>query len=355
MPVSPILTLAIPVLLALPGCTGGRDEFPVEAVVGGPGRVDGRFVSPRAVAFDRRSGEICVVDRSGRIQRFAPADGGGGPGSGSSPPRWTFQGAWYLEEYRNGQPTGLCFDREGRLLVADTHYQRILRYDPETGLLLESWGRPGSGPGEFTQVRDVVQDSAGAIYAGDYGGPIDRIQKFDGEGNFLLQFGSRGSGPGQFRRPQGLAVARDRSGRETLLVADSCNHRVQRFGLEGEFIVQWGTLGDGPGEFKYPFGVAAEEGPGGDIFVVEWSNNRVQRLDSEGRFRGFWGGPGREPGRMATPWDVARAPDGRLFVADFGNDRIQVFRWPEGLAAAWTGGAPLEVTRVGSKGVATRP
>jgi len=118
-------------------------------------------------------------------------------------------------------------------------------------------------------------------------------------------------------------------GEESLLVADCCNHRIERFSLDGRFISAFGRLGEGPGELKYPYGVAVlpPGAPGGPaILVVEWGNNRIQRFDADGRPRGTWGGPGREAGGLATPWDAAVAPDGRVFIADFGNHRIQVLR-----------------------------
>ncbi len=328
-------------LLPGTGCVRGSSDPGVEAVIGSTGRSPGRFASPRSIAFDPATGDLCVVDRSGRIQRFEPAvegaadagidgagidgaDGGGG---------WRFANEWHLPAYQKGQPTGINYDRDGNLLVADTHYQRIRVFDPRTGELLRSFGGEGDGPGRFTQVRDVVQDSQGNIYAGDFNGPRDRIQKLDPTGEFLLDFGSTGSEPGQFRRPQGMAVHVLADGSETLLVADSCNHRIQRFDLDGRFVESWGGPGTGPGEFGYPYGIAVERRPGGDVFVVEWQNNRVQRFDADGDYLGSWGGPGREVGRLATPWDVALTVDERLAIADFGNDRVQIVRWPAGRVA----------------------
>ena len=121
-----------------------------------------------------------------------------------------------------------------------------------------------------------------------------------------------------------IHLASDDAG-ETLLVADSCNHRIQRFSLDGEFIETWGRQGRGPGELSYPHGVAVERRSGGDIFVAEWQNNRVQRFDARGRPLGTWGSAGHGSGELATPWDVALGPDGRLLVADFGNNRVQIF------------------------------
>jgi DNA-binding beta-propeller fold protein YncE len=336
-----------------PGCSElRRDGAAVESAIGESGSAPARFVSPRSIAVHPSGREVCVVDRSGRIQRFAAPEGAASSGAPAADERirsggeaagtgWRLLNVWMLPIFEIGQPTGINYDRAGHLMVADTHYQRILVYAPETGELLRSFGRAGAGPGEFTQVRDVVEDSSGALFAADFCGPEDRIQKFDAGGSFLRAFGRRGSGPGEFRRPQGLAVhaampGPDGAPREALLVADSCNHRVQRFSLDGEFLDAWGSCGEGLGEFKYPFAIAIHRG---DVLVVEWGNNRIQRFDARGRPLGSWGGPGRGLGELATPWDVAAGPDGRIFVVDFGNHRVQVLREPRWRAGELAGRA----------------
>ncbi len=288
------------------------------------GTAPGQFFYPRSAAVSEE-GELCVVDRSGRIQWFR-ADG-------------SLLCAFFLPEYKRGQPTGINFSRRGDLLVADSHYGRFLVYRrPEGPACTEpppiaaSWGREGEGEGEFTLIRDVVEDSRGDLYAGDYNGPQDRIQKFDGSGKFLLAWGRRGVEEGEFQRPQGLAIERRADGSEFLLVADSCNHRVQRFSLDGRFVGSFGRLGSEPGEMKYPYGVAAAQAGSATgsmagspaVYVIEWGNNRVQRFDLEGRPTGRWGRAGRGPGEFATPWDIAVGPGGRLYVVDFGNHRVQV-------------------------------
>ncbi len=302
------------------GCGSGAsnpDPSRVIQVVGELGRRPGHFFYPRSIAVNSR-GEFCVADRSGRIQWFG-SDG-------------SFLLAFEIPDFQKGQPTGINFTRSGALLVADTHYQRILAFESLVrggGPPVESFrfGSEGAGPGQFSLVRDVVEDSKGHLYVADYSGPEDRIEKFTSQGEFVLAWGRRGSGNGEFQRPQGLAVERGKDGSEFILVADSCNHRIQRFTPEGRFLAAFGGLGSGPGELKYPYGVAAAppEAPGGPgIYVVEWGNNRVQRFDPDGGAAGMWGGPGHAAGELATPWDVAIGPDGRIFVVDYGNHRIQV-------------------------------
>jgi DNA-binding beta-propeller fold protein YncE len=310
----------------LSSCTSSAGPSPGTGgdvlVLGSKGTRPGRFQFPRAVAVAPATGQIYVVDRSGRIQLFAP-DG-------------ALLREWRLPESQLGQPVGLAVEADGSLLVNDSHYHRILRYRPDGSEILAQWGSEGKGPGQLTFGRDVVVDAVGNVYAGDYGGLNDRILKFARDGRFLLEWGSVGEGPGQFQRPQGMAIER-RAGLEHVLVADSCNHRLQRFTLEGQWVASIGSLGTGPGELRYPYSVAI--GGDGSLFVAEWGNNRIQRLDREGRPLGTWGGPGHDRGELATPWDIAIGPDGRIFVADYGNHRVQIFRWPAAVADRLTPGS----------------
>jgi len=80
----------------------------------------------------------------------------------------------------------------------------------------------------LTYPSDVAADSSGNVYVADTGN--HRIQKFDSEGNFLAKWGEQGSGNGMFNDPEGIAV--DGSG--NVYVTDQSNHRVQKFGAVPE-------------------------------------------------------------------------------------------------------------------------
>ena len=157
---------------------------------------------------------------------------------------------WQTPEHANGRPTGLTISTiDGNLLVADTHYYRVLTYTP-TGELLTNrtlGGTMGQGPGEFGFVTDVVRDAAGNYYVSEYG-EFDRMQKFSPDGKFILQWGGHGSDPGQFMRPQHLELDAD----GLLWVADSCNHRIQVFDSRGKLVKMWGTQGSEPGQIVLP-------------------------------------------------------------------------------------------------------
>lgn len=284
----------------------GVPPVPAAFTVGGQGTVPGRFRTPRAVEFAPNEDALLVVDRSGRLQKVAL----------EGPQRGRATAVWPLPEFDMGFPTGLTVvDR--RIVVADTHEHRVLILD-ERGKVLETFGGYGTAPGEFVYPTDVVELPDGRMFVGEYGGN-DRVQLFDADRRPRLAFDASETGIG-LRRPQSLALSP--SGDE-LFVADSCNHRIVVFDLEGRVRRVLGELGRESGRLAYPYGIAFD-GRGG-LLVTEFGNNRLQRLDpTTGESLGCWGGFGEGAGRLRYPWSVA-VRDGRVAVLDSGNHRMMLF------------------------------
>jgi sugar lactone lactonase YvrE len=273
----------------------------LDKVWGRHGIGDGKFQKPRAMAIDGDD-RVYVVDMTARIQVFT-TDG-------------QFQRSWTTPEHYAGRPTGLSIARDGNLLVADTHYFRVLFYTPEGELVRTMGGTHGNRPGEFGLVTDCVQDSQGNFYVSEYG-EYDRIQKFGPDGQFILEWGGHGPDVGQFQRPQTMAVDEH----DRLWVADACNHRIQLFDTEGRSLQTWGRQGTGPGDLTYPYGLLLL--PDERLLVSEFGNNRVQVFTREGKSLGTWGKPGRKEGELDNPWAVARDGEGRIHVVDAKNHRVQ--------------------------------
>jgi DNA-binding beta-propeller fold protein YncE len=297
------------IALILPGCIGspGAPGDQPDLVWGNQGVSPGDFQKPRAIAVNQRD-ELFIVDMTARIQVF-DADG-------------KYLRSWRTPASANGRPTGLTIAKSGRVLVPDTHYYRVLVYEPD-GTPVESatlGGVPGREPGQFGWPTDVAEDSAGNLYVSEYG-DYDRIQKFSSDGRFLLQWGGTGEELGQFRRPQSMAVDEQ----DRIFVADACNHRIQVFDTEGKLIDHWGQEGSGPGGLYYPYGIAINSQ--GNIYICEYGNERIQKFTPEGKPLGTWGARGREPGRLRNPWAIAFDSQGRLHVLDSNNHRVQRIRF----------------------------
>jgi len=294
----------------LSGCTDPGVPSAPDAVWGRRGISDGRLQKPRAMVIDRRANgdEVYIVDITGRIQVF-DVEG-------------NFRRGWNVPAISVGKPTGLSFDRRGRLMVADSHYFRVLFYDRLGNLLPQATIEPvgGKSPDDFGFVGDVVEDAAGSYYAAIYGG-VDRLQKFSPDGELLLQWGSPGVQPGQFRRPNGLAIDVERN---LLYIADAGNHRVQVLDIskpQPELVAAWGEQGQQPGQLKYPYDLALD---GRDhIYIVEFGNHRVQKFTTEGGSLAVWGKSGRASGQLFNPWAVDLDSLGRVYVLDTYNHRVQ--------------------------------
>lgn len=285
--------------MALTGCereASAPDKFSL--VIGSKGHSSGKFNRPRGICWHRAMESIYVLDWDGTVQRFT-LDG-----------RW--KASWLMPEVEKGKPEDICVAPNGNLLIADTHYSRIVEFDP-VGNLIGTFGSYGKGPGQFIYPVGIISDPNGNIYVSEYG-ENDRIQKFDRQGNFITEFGSFGDAPGQFQRPSGI----DLSPSGHLYVADACNHRIQVFDSDGNLIRILGALGDGPGAFRYPYDVAVREN---FVYVLEYGGQRVQKLDMEGHMVASYGQPGRDEGCFYSPWRFTVCED-YLFVSDTQNNRV---------------------------------
>jgi tripartite motif-containing protein 71 len=124
-----------------------------------------------------------------------------------------------------------------------------------------------------SRPHGIAVDASGNIYVADT--LNHRIQKFDSSGNLVTKWGSEGTGDGQFISPIGVAV--DTS--DNVYVADSDNHRMQKFNSDGTFLAKWGSYGTGDGQFNYPTGVAVDAS--GNVYVADSSNDRIEKFNSD--------------------------------------------------------------------------
>jgi uncharacterized protein (TIGR03663 family) len=138
--------------------------------------------------------------------------------------------------------------------------------------------------------------------------------------------GEFGTASGQFQSPHGVAVAPDGS----LYIADTGNHRIQHMSSEGEILNTWGslttTVDQAPpeGTFNEPWGITV--GPDGSVYVADTWNHRIQKFSPDGSYITSWGEFGLPDVDNAFygPRDVVADPTGRVYVSDTGNKRISV-------------------------------
>ena len=158
--------------------------------------------------------------------------------------------------------------------------------------------------------------------------PLAPILKFDANGTLVTSFGAS-----LFLVPHGIDVDRDGN---VWVTDDGLNapaakgHQVFKFSPEGNVLLtlgKAGVAGDGPGTFNRPSDVLVA--PNGDVFVADGhggaSNARIVKFSAEGKFIKTWGQKGSAPGEFDTPHSLAMDSQGRLFVADLRNFRVQIF------------------------------
>lgn len=217
---------------------------------GKQGSGDGYFVTPRGIAVDSSTHEVYVADTGNHtIKKFqltnpCPAD--------------TIQIVF-----------GVCF--------------------------ITKWGSWGPGNGQFKAPIGVAVDSSThEVYVADAGN--ERIQKFTKTGNYITKWGNYGSGNGNFNEPYGIAL--DATTHQVYTAEDE-GYRIQKFQFVNPcpsstiqivsgvcFITKWGNQGSGIGQFYHVFGVAIDSSH--NVFVADTFNHRIQKFTNNGAFIAKW-------------------------------------------------------------------
>ncbi|MGB7738716.1 MAG: peptidyl-alpha-hydroxyglycine alpha-amidating lyase family protein, partial [Steroidobacteraceae bacterium] len=178
-------------------------------------------------------------------------------------------------------------------------------FEARTGRLLKSWGA-----GLFIMPHGLTIDRDDNVWLTDVG--LQQVFKFSPDGRLLMALGEArvaGNDDTHFDKPTDVAVAKD----GTFFVSDGYgNSRVLHFAADGKLRKTWGTKGTGPGEFDLPHGIAIDER--GRVLVADRSNARVQVFDTSGKFLDQWQGV-----QLGRPYAAAVGQKHRVFIADGGD------------------------------------
>ena len=246
-------------------------------------------------------------------------------------------------------PRAIALDLSGNIYISAIYsgVHAIKKYD-SAGVLLGTFiGTIGTGDGQIGNATAMIFDSSNNMWVSDQGASgattNHRIQKFDISGNFLLKFGSGGTGNTNFRTPMGQAF--DSEG--NIYVADFENDLVKKFTNTGTFLMSFGTNTtpsdwDRPevGKLDGPYGVAVDSS--NNLYVMERNNFRLQKFNSAGvslASRTYLNtNSGTANGYFNLPWGVAvHPPNGNVYVVDQGNNRVQKF--DASLSFVWSVGS----------------
>nr|CAD7424563.1 unnamed protein product [Timema monikensis] len=178
-------------------------------------------------------------------------------------------------------------------------------------------GSRGSEPGCFTWPRGIAVGPDNLVVVADSSN--HRVQVFDANGIFVKEFGAYGNGEGEFDCLAGVAV--NRIGQ--FIIADRYNHRIQVLDPAGRFLRSFGSQGTSDGRFNYPWGITTDAL--GFIYVCDKENHRVQVFQSDGTFVGKFGSCGSKAGQLEHPHYIAVSNTNRVIVSDSNNHRVQIF------------------------------
>jgi DNA-binding beta-propeller fold protein YncE len=209
------------------------------------GTGNGQFITPAAVAVDG-TGNVYVGDVSADnnvVQKF------------------TSDGGFVMKLGHFATPDHLAVDALGDVYVAEYSGNRIKKFS-NTGDLIAEWGASGTGDGEFAYPDGITVGVNGTVYVAD--NYNYRIQMFSESGAYLGQLGTV--------RPHAIAL----DGTGHLYVTSMDDNQIHVYTTGGVLVSEWGTYGTGNGQFAQPKGVAFDAG--GNLYVVELYNDRVQKF-----------------------------------------------------------------------------
>src|SRR3954462_12380042 len=190
----------------------------------------------------------------------------------------------------------------------------------------------------FGLVSRVATDSQDRVYVFQRKDPP--VVVFDPAGKYLGAWGA-----GEITDPHGLKIVDD-----VVYTTDRSDSVVKSFTLDGKPLLELGQRGvhsdtgnitnwlaeRAAGPFNHPTEMMPH--PNGDIYVTDgYRNARVHRFTRDGRLLASWGMPGKAEGEFHRPHSLAIDPEGKLYVADRANKRIQMFSPEGGFLGTWTG------------------
>jgi DNA-binding beta-propeller fold protein YncE len=243
---------------------------------------------------------------------------------------------------------GLKVDAEDNIWVVDQSANQVIKFDPQGRIQLvlgrkpevmavrpaapappaaapaaapaAPAGPPGAGiPGAtFNQPADVAIDKAGNIYVADGVANINRIAKFAKDGRFIKQWGSTGNGKGQFNGVKALAI--DAQG--NVYAADLGNKRIQVFDADGTFKSEFGNVGtptalcvtSGATQYLYVSHVGDQSG---------MDDATIYKVGLDGKVVGRFGAAGKLPKEFGVANSIDCRNENELLVGEMSNWRVQ--------------------------------
>ena len=222
-----------------------------------------------------------------------------------------------LTKSRIQGPWGVAINNKRGEVVISSKIAHCVSVLSPVGEKLRTFGTRGSCQGQFRGPRGLAVDPKGNIFVADSGN--HRIQKFTAEGQFLAAVGVEGSGPLEFSSPVDITSSKDK-----VYVVDRDNHRVQVLNSDLTFSCTFGKKGSGKGQFHLPSGIACDSS--GKVYVSDGENHRIQVFTADEKFLRTFGRRGQGSEELGMPIGITvDAYSGLVYVSEAGNDRVSVY------------------------------
>ncbi len=267
----------------------------------------GEFNYPSGLGVDSVSGDVFVMDFNfKRIQRFDL--------NGNYITQWPLSGG-----------LGIAVDTSDHsVYVAAPSRNALFKYNPNGQIVWTIQGL-GSGQSQFDRPRDVaVNPITREVFVLD--SYNKRVQKFTSDGNYVSEWSDN-----SFLNPHGISI--DPTG-NFIYIANSQRHSIKKYTIDGTFILQWGTLGNNPGQLRWPRSVSVNSL--GNVYVTDSDNERVQEFGADGNFIQIIQGPHDD---LAGPFhpraiDINRTTN-EIYVAAGYAHRIDRFNPDGSFISSW--------------------
>ncbi|MFC2163533.1 PEGA domain-containing protein [Acidobacteriota bacterium] len=260
------------------------------------------FKKPMAIAMDKDSNVYVLDDDKEKIKKFDPD---GKPLRG-----WKLHG----QRYKGIKiPSDLAIDSEGYIYVTDVKEHCVWKFNHK-GSFINKWGKEGNQREEFLRPTGIAVNDQNQIFVIDSGNSRVKIYSSTGALSDVWEK------PGDIASPIGIVF----SANNEVFILDRLKAYI--FSSEGELVLSWGKPGTNAGEFRSPSGISVDFH--NYLYVADTLNHRIQKFDSKGNFVTEWGSTGLADGQFNSPKDVVVDNRGFVYVVDSGNNRVQVFSVP---------------------------
>ena len=254
------------------------------------------FLQPRGIAAnskgliavaDRQSHSIVILDKEGKHLRNV------GRGRGNN--------AGQLDG-----PVDVMFLNDDEILVADELNHRIQQFNVQSGKCLKSFGKIGTGDGEFRFPSSVCMDNKGHVVVTEFNN--NRIQVLTKDGVPVFKFGDRAP---TLDHPLGCVCHKD-----MFIVTECRNHCLKVYDGSGRFLHKIGEEGQADGQLKTPCGLCVDKHD--NVLVCDKDNNRIQQFTIEGRFTGKH--------VVNKPWGVTTTTDGNILISESSTNNVLIIK-----------------------------